>query len=53
MNCAAPHQSREKLALIWASRREKLVAVRVYYDVFRERGCTIYSLHRMEEAGQD
>jgi hypothetical protein len=53
MSATVPHQSREKLALIWAARKEKLVAIRVYYEVFCERGCTVYSLQRMEEAGQD
>jgi hypothetical protein len=39
----------EKLALVWVSRRERFVAVKVYYDVYREGGCTIYSLRGRDE----
>ena len=40
----------DKLALVWASRRERLVAVRVYYEVIESAGCTIYQIDRMEES---
>lgn len=49
MSTAGPIESREKIATIWAARREKLVAIRVYYDVFVERGCTVYALNSFEE----
>ncbi len=44
-------ESRHKVALIWAARRERIVAVRVYYDVSVERGCRVYALNRIEEIG--
>ena len=44
-------QAHEKLALIWAHRRERLIAVRIYYETSVERGCTLYQLRRIEELG--
>jgi hypothetical protein len=49
MTIAGPNYSREKIALIWAERRERLIAVRVYYDISVDRGCTLYALNRIEE----
>ncbi|HWQ53913.1 MAG TPA: hypothetical protein VN442_09520 [Bryobacteraceae bacterium] len=49
MSTTGPIDSREKIATIWAGRREKLIAVRVYYEVSVERGCTVYALNRLEE----
>lgn len=46
-------ESRQKIALVWAARRERIVAVRVYYDVAVERGCRIYALNRIQEIGAD
>ncbi len=44
-----PHSEiREKLALVWAERRKVLLALRIYYDVHEEDGCTLYRLHRIE-----
>lgn len=44
-------ESRQKIALVWAERREQIVAVRVQYDVAMEGGCKVYNLTRMEEIG--
>lgn len=41
----------QKLALVWSTRRERTLAVRVEYDVVEARGCKIYWLYRMEELG--
>jgi hypothetical protein len=51
MTTAGPSHSCEKRALIWAERREKLIAVRIYFEVSVERGCTLYELNRVEEIG--
>lgn len=42
-------ETREKLALVWAERRERLIAVKISYDVYEDGGCTVYSLNRLEE----
>jgi hypothetical protein len=42
---------RQKLALVWAERRERVIAVRVFYNVVVDRGCTVYSLSRIDEVG--
>jgi hypothetical protein len=41
--------SREKLALIWASRRERLIAVRVRYTIAASEGCDVYTLESVQE----
>jgi hypothetical protein len=41
--------SHEKLALVWAARRERLIAVRVEYDVVESGGCRIYQLSLLQE----
>jgi len=44
-----PHiENREKLALVWAERQRRLLAVRVRYDVRHEDGCTLYHLRSMD-----
>ncbi len=48
---AWPIENRQKIALLWAARRERIVAVRVSYEVSLDRGCRIYSLTSMEELG--
>ncbi len=44
-------ESRQKMALIWAKRRERLIAVRVSYDVANVRGCTVYLINEIQELG--
>jgi hypothetical protein len=39
---------REKLALVWAERRQRMLAVRVQYDVREETGCTLYRIRRLQ-----
>jgi hypothetical protein len=51
MTIATSPESREKIALIWAERRERLIAVRVQFRVTNEDGCTVYSLESMQEMG--
>lgn len=41
-------ETREKLALVWAERRQRLLAIRVQYDVRRDNGCTLYRLRRIQ-----
>jgi hypothetical protein len=41
-------ENREKLALVWAERRQRLLAVRVRYDVRHDDGCTFYHLRAMD-----
>ena len=41
--------SHEKLALVWAARRERLIAVRVEYDVVESGGCRIFQLYSIPE----
>lgn len=43
------HECREKLALVWAARRERLIALKIQYNVSVDRGCTVYSVNRIEE----
>lgn len=43
-----PH-TREKLCRIWSERRERDIAVRIYYEVQEAGGCRIYNLLRVEE----
>ena len=51
MNTSIATETREKLALVWAERRERIIALRVSYDVVVDRGCTLYALERIEEVG--
>jgi len=51
MLTSCPTQNHEKLALIWAERRERLIAVRIYYETSVENGCTMYWLNRVDELG--
>jgi hypothetical protein len=39
----------EKSCVVWSRRRERDIAVRVYYDVHEQDGCKIYTLHHREE----
>lgn len=39
----------EKSCVVWSSRREQSLAVRVYYEAHEQDGCRIYTLHRYEE----
>ena len=43
------HQRSTNLTRIWTHRREKVIALRVYYDVRDEEGCRLYSLNGFEE----
>ncbi len=49
MQLPTPLESREKLALVWAERRQRTLALRVSYDVCRLDGCTLYRIERIEE----
>jgi hypothetical protein len=39
----------EKSCVIWSRRRERNIAVRVYYDLQEQDGCKIYTLHQLAE----
>jgi hypothetical protein len=41
-----PH---EKLALVWAERRQELVAMRIQYATTLQDGCKLYFLTGVEE----
>ncbi len=41
----------EKLALVWSSRRERMLAVHVEYEIVESHGCRVYWLYRTEELG--
>jgi hypothetical protein len=49
MSATASVESREKIALVWAERRERLIAVRVQYRVNDENGCRVYRLDTIRE----
>lgn len=49
MTLAAPVESREKIALVWAARRERVIAVRVQYQVADDRGCKVYLMESIKE----
>jgi len=40
----------QKSCLVWSSRRERNIALRVYYDLREQDGCRIYTIGRIEEA---
>ena len=42
------HQRSANVTRIWTHRREREIALRVYYDVRDEHGCRIYSLNSFE-----
>lgn len=44
-----PVQQLQKLSHVWTRRREKQIAVRIYYDLRQENGCKIYCLNQIEE----
>ena len=39
----------QKTALIWSCRRERVISVRIYYDLQEQDGCKIYTLNHMQE----
>lgn len=43
------HQRSTNVTRSWTHRREREIALRVYYDVRNEEGCTLYSLNGFEE----
>ena len=51
MTATASPESREKIALVWAARRERLIAVRVQFKVATEDGCKVYPLESIQEMG--
>src|SRR5947208_7053687 len=40
----------QKSCLVWSSRRERNIALRVYYDLREQDGCRMYTIGRIEEA---
>ena len=38
-----------KSAVIWSQRRERDIAVRIYYDAYERNGCKVYILRQVEE----
>lgn len=45
----SPVQSLQRLARIWSSKREREIAVQIYYDRQVQDGCTIYRIGQVEE----
>ena len=39
----------QKTCVVWSSRRERNIALRIYYDLREQDGCKIYSIGRVEE----
>ncbi|MDQ6677342.1 MAG: hypothetical protein M3Z09_08605 [Acidobacteriota bacterium] len=39
----------QKTSIIWSSRRESQIAVRIYYQVRIENDCRMYHLTQLEE----
>lgn len=39
----------EKSCTVWSSRREREIALRVYYYVLEQDGCKIFALQRIQE----
>jgi len=39
----------QKMAVIWSHRRERDICVRIYYDLWQQDGCKIYTLNHVEE----
>jgi hypothetical protein len=39
----------EKSCVVWSRRQERDIALRVYYDVYEQDGCRIYTLQRQVE----
>ena len=39
----------QKTCVIWSSRRERDISLRIFYDVRELDGCRIYALTRVEE----
>jgi len=39
----------QKTCVIWSSRRERDISLRIYYDLRESDGCRIYALNRVEE----
>jgi hypothetical protein len=39
----------QKSCLVWSHRRERDIALRVYYEVQEQDGCKIYIVNRVQE----
>jgi hypothetical protein len=38
-----------RVTAIYSERRRRFIPVRIYYSIQEERGCRIFSLHRVDE----
>lgn len=41
----------QKTCVVWSSRRERDISLRVYYDVQDQNGCRIYDITQVEQIG--
>jgi hypothetical protein len=39
----------QKTCVVWSSRRERDISLRIYYDRWEQDGCKIYALSRVDE----
>ena len=38
-----------RVTAIYSERRHRFIPVRIYYSIHEQRGCRIFSLHRVDE----
>ena len=49
MTAATPSNTQQKLTWIYSDHRQEEILYRVHYVVEQKRGCTIYTIQRVEE----
>jgi len=49
MNETTSETNLQKTCVIWSSRRERNISLRIYYDKCELDGCKIYALSRVDE----
>ena len=49
MNETTSETNLQKTCVIWSSRRERNISLRIYYDRCELDGCKIYALSRVDE----
>ena len=49
MNETSAAATRQKTCVLWSSRQERNISLRVYYDLKEQEGCKIFTIDHVEE----
>ena len=49
MNETSSAPTRQKTCVLWSSRQERNISLRVYYDLREQDGCKVFTIDHTEE----